>query len=226
MNGRIYIHKNKINGKCYVGQTIQNPKVRWGKNGINYKRQEKFYNAIKLYGWKNFENMVLPTIYKTQDELNKAEIEMIQDLDSINNGYNVSLGGHDITHNQEYIDSVSKQISQYDMDGNLITTFKSIREAQRETNIERSNIQKNVYGKVNSAGGFVWVKGNNQKIDKSKVKHGTSVRVYQYDLSDNFIKDYVSMHEASKITGVSYQNIYHNCKGNRKTAGGYKWSYR
>jgi hypothetical protein len=41
--GIIYIHKNKINGKCYVGQTTKKTaEIRWGINGSNYNRSKKF----------------------------------------------------------------------------------------------------------------------------------------------------------------------------------------
>ena len=50
----IYMHKNKINGKVYIGQTIQDdPNKRW-KNGHNYKTCTFFAHAIKKYGWNNF----------------------------------------------------------------------------------------------------------------------------------------------------------------------------
>ena len=101
MKGIIYIHRNKINGKCYVGQTIQSPHKRWGENGCKYilKNQDntflqpKFANAIIKYGWDNFEHLILSDIYKTQDELNAAEIATINKYDSFNNGYNATLGG-------------------------------------------------------------------------------------------------------------------------------------
>ena len=38
----IYMHKNKVNNKVYIGQTCQSPERRWGKNGINYYRQKNF----------------------------------------------------------------------------------------------------------------------------------------------------------------------------------------
>ena len=47
----IYIHKNKINNKVYVGQTCQrHVNFRWGHNGNHYKDQPKFFKAIKKYG--------------------------------------------------------------------------------------------------------------------------------------------------------------------------------
>ena len=94
MQGIIYIHRNKINGKCYVGQTIVSPHKRWGENGCGYNTQPKFYNAILKHGWDNFEHLVLPDIYKTQEELNAAEIATISKYDSFNNGYNATLGGN------------------------------------------------------------------------------------------------------------------------------------
>lgn len=92
MEGRIYIHRNKINGKCYVGQTTLDPKMRW-MNGEGYNRQAKFYNAILKHGWDNFEHLVLSDIYDNQEELNAAEIATIAKYDSFNNGYNATLGG-------------------------------------------------------------------------------------------------------------------------------------
>ena len=48
------MHKNKTNGKVYIGQTIQDdPNKRW-KNGHNYKTCIFFARAIKKYGWNNF----------------------------------------------------------------------------------------------------------------------------------------------------------------------------
>ena len=33
----VYLHRNKVNNKCYVGQTCQKPEARWGLNGNKYK---------------------------------------------------------------------------------------------------------------------------------------------------------------------------------------------
>ncbi len=57
----VYQHKNKINGKIYIGITMQEPEKRWGSNGCNYKSSPHFYAAIKKYGWDNFEHNILFT---------------------------------------------------------------------------------------------------------------------------------------------------------------------
>lgn len=50
--------------------------------------------------------------------------------------------------------------------------------------------------------------------------------VYQYDLNDDFINKYKSISEASRQTNTNHSNIIMCCKGQRKTAGGYKWRYK
>ena len=57
----VYQHKNKINGKVYIGITMQEPEKRWGVNGRNYKSSPHFYSAIQKYGWDNFEHNILYT---------------------------------------------------------------------------------------------------------------------------------------------------------------------
>ena len=57
----VYQHKNKINGKVYIGITMQEPEKRWGVNGRNYKSSPHFYSAIQKYGWDNFEHNILFT---------------------------------------------------------------------------------------------------------------------------------------------------------------------
>lgn len=50
-------------------------------------------------------------------------------------------------------------------------------------------------------------------------------KVNQYDLKDNFIKQYVSINSASKQFNRKGSNIRACCIGKQKTAYGYKWKY-
>lgn len=55
----VYIHRNMINDKAYIGVTNQNPEDRWGKNGNGYAEdQPVIHNAIQKYGWNNFEHII------------------------------------------------------------------------------------------------------------------------------------------------------------------------
>lgn len=96
----IYLHKNKINGMCYVGQTSQSIAQRWGHSGGQYKGQ-KFYDAIEEFGWDNFEHIILEENIDNIIDADKAERKWIAYYDSYNNGYNENPGGGGTCHFSE-----------------------------------------------------------------------------------------------------------------------------
>lgn len=95
----IYKHTNKINGKVYIGQSKYSLEERSKKNGEGYKTQKKFWNAIQKYGWNNFTHEVLFSNL-SKEEANKIEITLIEEYDSIKNGYNVRKGGSNFNYNE------------------------------------------------------------------------------------------------------------------------------
>ena len=50
----------------------------------------------------------------------------------------------------------SKQVMQFDKEGNLINEFISIHEAYNVTKISRDTISKCCKGKYKQAGGYIW----------------------------------------------------------------------
>ena len=60
MKGSIYLFKNKINGKCYVGQSIK-PKQRYRDHmySVNHGCHLPIHEAIRKYGIENFEFSIL-----------------------------------------------------------------------------------------------------------------------------------------------------------------------
>ena len=99
MEGFIY-KLTSPSGKCYVGQTV-NMKKRLSeyKTFHNCKNQSKLFNAIKKYGFDNFEHSILETINfdlksELQDKLNELEINYISKYDCVKTGYNICIGGN------------------------------------------------------------------------------------------------------------------------------------
>ena len=95
----IYEHRNKVNGKVYVGMT-NDLNRRFRGNGIEYKPSGKnknrpFFNAILKYGWDNFEHVVLEEV-ETFEEACERERFYIRERDSRNpkKGYNIAEGGN------------------------------------------------------------------------------------------------------------------------------------
>ena len=103
--GFIYLICNKVNGKCYVGQSID-PLRRWRQHlkYSNYSSDIPLIDrAIKKHGRNNFEFKIM-TEASSQEELNSFENELIDKLNTLHpQGYNLCKnvsgrrGGHTIS---------------------------------------------------------------------------------------------------------------------------------
>lgn len=94
-NGSIYIIKNDINNKIYIGQTIQQVKKRWYYH-IRDAKQNKdnmlIHRAMNKYGIEHFYYEILEENIPS-DMINEREIYYIDHYNSMNNGYNMCPGG-------------------------------------------------------------------------------------------------------------------------------------
>ena len=93
----IYKITNKVNGKCYIGQSI-NIKRRWRQHKETYVNPASenydypLYKAIRFYGLENFSFEVLEECQP--EKLNEKEIYWIEVFKSYDNGYNQDRGGN------------------------------------------------------------------------------------------------------------------------------------
>lgn len=96
MKKDIYIIKNKINNKVYIGQSI-NAAERWLKHLSDAKlrpNNQLIHKAMNKYGVENFYYQILE--YQIEDYDNKEQ-EYIKRYNSLTpNGYNISIGGKGI----------------------------------------------------------------------------------------------------------------------------------
>lgn len=86
----IVIHQNLINNKCFVDKIEHNTAKSTWLNIDYYENSPKFSKALEIYGWNNFDTTILPKIYDTKTDLEKAMKFLIEDLNSHDNGYNRS----------------------------------------------------------------------------------------------------------------------------------------
>ena len=96
MKKAIYKITNKVNGKCYIGQSI-NPKERWRGHicgdGQNYV--SLIHRAIKKYGENNFTFEILGW-FEDYNEKEKYYIQYYRSYQPY--GYNIQLGGQEPPH--------------------------------------------------------------------------------------------------------------------------------
>lgn len=162
------------------------------------------YRAIKKYGIDNF---VFEIIEKT-NEPEKREIELIKEYNSYigfyqSNGYNATLGGD----GRKYIDE-EKVISLY-----LENLKNSITLVAKELDISSDTAS-------------AILKRNGIEIKETKTF--LSKKILQIDKETNdVIQSFNSGHEAARFLGDERkrQHIEEVCKGQRKSAYGFKWKY-
>ena len=246
-NYSVYIHKNKINGKVYVGLTKQKPENRW-RFGMGYKTQPKFFRAILKYGWDNFEHIIIYTGL-TEYEASKKEKELIIKYDSYNNGYNADLGGSTTNHSpatlekmrqsmtgkkhtQETKNKISQSKNQYKISVICLTTgktYNSIKEASEQTGVDQSSIIKCCKGVVMTAGKMKWRYADsilneqyisliNNKDEKHKFGRKPVICITTG-------KYYDSVAAAAADTKSDASNIIKVCNGKYKTTNKLQWKY-
>lgn len=115
--GVVYKHVNKLNGKVYVGQTCQDVERCFRKNSKKhkgYKNSTAFYNAIKKYGWDNFETTILVSC-TNQDDLNYMKEYFINYYNSVvPNGYNsLAITNNKVVYPQPVRTKISKARKKY-----------------------------------------------------------------------------------------------------------------
>ena len=109
----IYKITNKINGKCYIGQSIHIEKRWWAhkhdaflENGSGY--DYPLYQSMRKYGLENFTFEVIDVC--SVEELNEKEIYYIKFYESYGKGYNQGPGGNLGHYNKLNNDAVRKII--------------------------------------------------------------------------------------------------------------------
>lgn len=234
MSYTIYLHKNKINGKVYIGQTSETDLNRRFRGGSGYKSSPHFYQAIKQYGWENFEHIIL------ENNLNSEEADIrerfwICTFSATNPkyGYNLTEGGKKTytnfknNHNNKQV--ICKETGMI---------FNSLVEAAIWAGMKKtstSNITAQINGTKSSAGkhpitgeALHWCYNisdiNSQNREKRKPG---AKKVKNLETGEIFN----SVNDAAKAYGVSNVTISKSCKSNGKIAVGpnkgtkYHWCF-
>ena len=90
-NWYVYIHTTP-SGMIYVGIShFEDPNIRW-KNGLGYKHNPHFNNAIQKYGWDNITHEIIEKNLDFETAKQK-EIDYILEYKHLGMCYNITDGG-------------------------------------------------------------------------------------------------------------------------------------
>lgn len=216
----VYMHTCP-KGKIYIGITRNDPLKRW-QNGTGYRTNEYFTRAIKKYGWGNFKHEILFTGLN-EKEAKEKEIYLIAKYKSNHRkyGYNISSGGESRS-GTELTEEHKEKIRK----GNL---GKKVSEETRKKLSIKSKMRWSDPEYIEHM--RIVNSGKNNKMygvkltDEQKLLRN-SKRVVQFDMDGNFINEFISIHEAKNVTGISRDCISNCCRGKYKHAGGYVWKFK
>lgn len=213
MKGIIYKVTNDKDNMVYIGATTRTIKER-EKDHIqkaNIGGNVKFYNAISTYGIKAFTWEQIDTA-DSSNELAEKEKNYILEYNSKEQGFNSDRGG-----------GFEKKVFQYDLKGNLVTSYTSLTKASQSNKTSKQCISRACLSTNKLYNNFYW-----SYTYKAPFKPDTDNRkkvVYQYTLDGEFIAEYISVAEASRQTGFNKTSIAKVCRGERNKCGNYLWVY-
>lgn len=147
----IYKFTHTETGKCYIGQTIQDPNRRRLEHIADSRHSTStyhFHNALRKYGIDAFTFEVIDSS-ETIEDLNKLEEKYVLLFDSINNGYNIRNPGDNKTHNP--------------------ASIERMRESQRKAHARRKALGTDTWTRKD--GGAM----NGKKLTKEQCQHKSAI---------------------------------------------------
>lgn len=216
----VYQHVNKINGKRYIGITKRKPEERWGSNGSNYNSSPHFYNAIKKYGWDNFEHEVLFENL-SKDEACEKEKELIKIYNTTDRrfGYNSTTGGEMF----EMTDDVKLKMSK-SMIGNKNSLGKpcSKEKAKKISDAQKGKKLSNEHKKkLSESAKKRHVPCSDEKREMLRNNYPNMKKVYCVETDIV----YKSVQECARQLNVHATNVSKVCNGKLKSTSGYHFIY-
>lgn len=204
-----YIYKitNKINGKTYIGETIQTISKRWSRHCYDAKRgaTDHLHSAMRLYG---IENFIIEEVEfcSTESRFERESYYIILYNTLEPHGYNWLL--YQCGANKECVELF---LSKWEEGWSVvkIANYYHVGEKTVSYILKGAKIsQKEIFARRASLTG----------IRSSKA-------VVQYDLEGNYIATFSSALEASRQLKCNNSSISKNCCGDLLTYNGYIWQY-
>lgn len=226
MNKQFYVYSHvrpDTNSIFYIGIGSDIPGKYSRAYEFGLSKRNTIWNNIWLKNNKQIIVNILQ-IFDNQEDCFQTEIFLIKKYGRICNNTgilsNISAGG-------EHKNADSRKIIQYDLSGKFICIWNNMFEIIGAINIKSASIYANLNKKSYTAGGFIWMWYSEDYLQIIPIDYinKNKKKIYQFDKQCNYINTYKSVFEAGKITKIDYASIIKVINNQRKTAGGFIWSY-
>lgn len=217
MKSGIYIIKNLINDKVYVGKSKninQRKNTHFNALRLNKHSNQHLQNSYNKYGKDNFEFSVLEycdeSLLSIKEmyyiELYKNNYNIIQ---SIDNRQNFSQEMRHKMRQSKITKGLTVSIYSYNTETQEIIKWDSIKECAKKLNLVRRSIQKSLKRRLlhkNFRFSFD-LDFSNYVNTTIKAIRTNSVKVYVYSADNSFISEYTSKKLCSEILGINRSGI-------------------
>lgn len=218
----IYCARNSVNDKVYIGCTKRFRQRIWEHMRCYDREDCVFHRAIKEIGIDKFSFEIIDKAH-TEEDAHRLEQKYIEEYDSFNNGYNSTIGGFSATPWNV------RKIVCLDLDGNLVKTYDSAGQAERDGGYNNINVLLCCKGKLNTCKNHMFMYEDDYLEHGAKpyVKPVSSKRkaIIQCDLQGQFIEKFDSVSMAAEKLGIDRPQISSALTGKHKTAGGFIFVY-
>lgn len=217
----IYKITNTVNGKVYVGQTVQKLRMRWALHKHqSLNRNRPLYRAMRKYGISKFiieELEVFPT-GTNKERFDVREVFWIKELNSMApNGYNLTSGGN----GKFFLSKETKaRISQskVGIPRSPETVEKMRRAALGNTNRRGAILSESTRAKISQS--QIGRKDSDETKNKKRLAH-IGERAYNSKkvqcVQTGIV--YPSTGDAARSLGLQQTSISAVCLGKRKSTG-------
>lgn len=175
---------------------------------LGLKNSAKHNEALRM------SNVGRPCKESTRQLISKSKI-----------GRKLSLEAKEALRNQ----SSGCSVSQFDLNGNFINKYRSVKEAARQLRISGSGIRGCVQGKYKTSSGFIWKKLGEiptaSDIEQAAIDPLKKKSVIQMDMYGLELKKHESITKAGREVGSGTAGVWACCQGRNKQHKGYKWKY-
>lgn len=197
----IYCIQNKIDGKCYIGKSVNIPK-RWKEHRALLRKGQHHNKHLQMawnrYGEESFRFEVLE--YANFEELGDLEIAYISKYKAFEEGYNFTMGGEGGLLGMPKTEETRRKISEAN-------------KGRKHTPEEKARVSKTLKGRM-------FTDEHKQKIgEANKVNHIKAVLCVETGQVFNSLK------EAGEHFNTDCSNICHVCNGRQEKAKGFHFTY-